>query len=178
MFFNDTYELLTTPFPIASGVTIPVGGYDFRHFRASYRFGAQRPVSGSISVQTGGFWSGDNTSVALTGGRIEVTPQLSVEPSLSFNWVDLPEGSFTTQLGRARFTYTFTPRMFLSGLLQYSSTGDTFSTNLRFRWQYSPGSEIFIVYTEDRDTNPLVPNRNTELRNRGLVVKINRLFRL
>ena len=177
-FFNDHYELLTTPFTISPGVTIPVGGYDFRNFRVSYRFGAQRQVSGQIAVRTGGFWSGDNTSVSLSRGRVEVTPQLSLEPSISFNWVDLPEGSFTTQLARARFTYTFTPRMFFSGLLQYSSGGDSFSTNLRFRWQYSPGSEIFVVYSEDRDTDPLVPDRFTELRNRGLVVKINRLFRL
>ena len=176
-FFNDHYELLTTPFTISPGVTIPVGGYDFRNFRASYRFGAQRPVSGQITFQTGGFWSGNNTAVSLSRGRVEVTPQLSLEPSVSFNWVDLPEGSFTTQLARARFTYTFTPRMFFSGLLQYSSSGDSFSTNLRFRWQYSPGSEIFVVYSEDRNTNPLIPNRLTQLRNRGLVVKINRLFR-
>ena len=177
-FFSDHYELLTSPFAISPGVTIPVGGYDFRNVRASYRFGAQRPVSGQITVQTGGFWSGNNTAVSLSRGRVEVTPQLSLEPSVSFNWVDLPEGSFTTQLAIARFTYTFTPRMFFSGLLQYSSSGDSFSTNLRFRWQYSPGSEIFVVYSEDRDTDPLVPDRFTELRNRGLVVKINRLFRL
>ncbi len=176
-FFNDHYELLTSPFTISPGVTIPVGGYDFRNVRGSYRFGAQRPVSGQISVQTGGFWSGDNTAVSLSRGRIEVTPQFSLEPSVSFNWVDLPEGSFTTQLARARFTYTFTPRMFFSGLLQYSSSGDSFSTNLRFRWQYSPGSEIFVVFSEDRNTNPLIPNRVTQLRNRGLVVKINRRFR-
>jgi len=176
-FFNDHYELLTSPFTISPGVTIPVGGYDFRNFRVSYRFGAQRPVSGQITVQTGGFWSGDNTAVSLSRGRVEVTPQFSIEPSVSFNWVDLPEGSFNTQLARARFTYTFTPRMFFSGLIQYSSSGDSFSTNLRFRWQYSPGSEIFVVFSEDRNTNPLIPNRVTELRNRGLVVKINRLFR-
>ena len=177
-FFNDHYELLTSPFAISPGVTIPVGGYDFRNVRASYRFGTQRPVSGQITLQTGGFWSGNNTAVSLSRGRVEVTPQLSLEPSVSFNWVDLREGSFTTQLAIARFTYTFTPRMFFSGLLQYSSNGDSFSTNLRFRWQYSPGSEIFVVYSEDRDTDPLVPDRFTELRNRGLVVKINRLFRL
>ena len=176
-FFNDHYELLTRPFTISPGVTIPVGGYDFRNFRASYRFGAQRPVSGQITVQTGGFWSGDNTAVSLSRGRVEVTPQFSIEPSASFNWVDLPEGSFTTQLARARFTYTFTPRMFFSGLIQYSSSGDSFSTNFRFRWEYSPGSEIFVVFSEDRNTNPLIPNRVTQLRNRGLVVKINRLFR-
>ena len=177
-FFNDHYELLTSPFTISPGVTIPVGGYDFRNFRLSYRFGAQRQVSGQITVQGGGFWSGDNTSVSLSRGRVEVTPQLSLEPSVSFNWVDLLEGSFTTQLARARFTYTFTPRMFFSGLLQYSSSGDSFSTNLRFRWEYGPGSEFFVVYSEDRDTDPLMPERFTELRNRGLVVKINRLFRL
>ena len=177
-FFNDHYELLTTPFTISPGVTIPVGGYDFRNFRASYRFGAQRPVSGQVTVQTGGFWSGNSTAVSVSRCRIEVTPQFSLEPSVSFNWVDLREGSFTTQLARARFTYTFTPRMFFSGLLQYSSSGDSFSTNLRFRWQYSPGSEIFVVYSEDRNTNPLSPDRATQLRNRGLVVKITRLFQL
>ena len=177
-FFNDNYELLTSPFTIAPGVTLPIAGYSFRSFRASYRFGAQRPISGQITVRTGGFWSGDNTSVSLSRGRVEVTPQLSVEPSVSLNWVDLPEGSFNTQLVRTRFTYTVTPRMFFSGLLQYSSSGDSFSTNFRFRWEYSPGSELFVVYSEDRDTDPLVPDRFTALRNRGLVVKVNRLFRL
>ena len=84
-FFNDHYELLTSPFTISPGVTLPVGGYDFRNVRVSYRFGAQRPVSGQISVQTGGFWSGDNTAISLSRGRIEVTPQFSLEPSVSFN---------------------------------------------------------------------------------------------
>ena len=108
-FFNDNYELLTSPFTISPGVTLPIGGYNFRSFRASYRFGAQRPLSGQITFRTSGFWSGDNTALSLSRGRIEVTPQLSVEPSISLNWVDLPEGSFTTQLASARFTYTVTP---------------------------------------------------------------------
>ena len=154
-----------------------MGGYDFRNVQLSYAFGQQRRVSGTLSVQTGQFWSGDLTSVAFNNGRIEVTPQLSVEPSVSLNWVDLPEGSFTTEIARARVSYTFNPRMFLSGLLQYNSAGDTFSTNFRFRWEYMPGSELFVVYSEDRDTDPLMPDRYTELRNRGFVVKINRLLR-
>jgi hypothetical protein len=173
----DRYELLTQPFMIAPGVTLPVGGFNFRDIGASYAFGQQRPLSGSISVRTGGFWSGDSTSVRLSQGRIEVTPQLSVEPSVSVNWVDLPEGSFTTSLERVRVTYTVTPRMFFSGLLQYNSSADIFSTNVRLRWEYSPGSELFVVYTEDRDTDPFLPDRRTGLRNRGFVVKANRLFR-
>ena len=54
---------------------------------------------------------------------------------------------------------------------------DTVSANLRFRWEYKPGSEMFVVFTEDRDTDPLMPDRFSELRNRGFVVKVNYLYR-
>ena len=173
----DRYERLTRPFSIASGVTLSSGGYEFQEFELGYTFGPQRPVSGTIEVRTGGFWSGDATSVELRRGRVEVTPQLSIEPSVSLNWVDLPEGRFTTNLGRARLTYTLTPRMFFSGLLQYNSSGHIFSTNIRLRWEYSPGSELFVVYTEDRDLDPFRPYWASAMRNRGFVVKVNRLFR-
>ena len=173
----DRYERLTKPFSIAPGVTLSSGGYEFQEFELGYTFGPQRPVSGTVEVRTGGFWSGDATSVELRRGRVEVTPQLSIEPSVSLNWVDLPEGRFTTNLGRARLTYTFTPRMFFSGLLQYNSSGHTVSTNIRLRWEYSPGSELFVVYTEDRDLDPFRPYWASAMRNRGFVVKVNRLFR-
>ena len=67
--------------------------------------------------------------------------------------------------------------MFFSGLLQYNSSADIFSTNVRLRWEYSPGSELFVVYTEDRETDLLMPDRWSGLRNRGFVVKLNRLLR-
>jgi hypothetical protein len=48
------------------------------------------------------------------------------------------------------------------------------AANVRFRWEYQPGSELFLVYNEQRDT--LTP-RFPELTNRAVVVKINRVFR-
>ena len=174
---SDRDEVLARPFRITPEVTIPVGTYGFRDIEGTYAFGQQRPVSGSVSITTGQFWSGDATSLEVSRGRIEITPQLSVEPSVSVNWINLPEGSFTATLALTRMTYTVSPRMFFSGLLQYSSSADTFSTNFRLRWEYSPGSELFVVYTEDRDTDPFLPDRGTELRNRGFVVKTTRLFR-
>ena len=110
-------------------------------------------------------------------GRVALTPQLSIEPTVSINWVDTPQGSFRTDLLVSRVTYTFTPRMFFAGLIQNNSATDTVSNNLRLRWEYTPGSELFVVYTEDRDSDPLRPNRWSELRNRGFVVKVNRLLR-
>ena len=103
-----------------------------------------------------------------------MTPRFSLEPGLSINRIDLREGRFTTTLVTTRTSYTFTPLMFFSALVQYNSSETAVSANLRFRWEYQPGSELFVVYNEARDTlNPRFPR----LENRAFVVKINRLFR-
>ena len=167
------YEMLLAPFQVAPGVFVPPGSYDFTDARIRYLMGNQRPVSGELSLQSGGFYDGTLTVIGYTNARVSVTEQLSVEPAISINLIDLPSGSFTTQVLRARTDYAFSPRMFASGLVQYSSNDSVFSTNLRFRWEYRPGSEFFLVYTDERDTR----GRGTALRNRAVVAKINRLVR-
>ena len=107
-----------------------------------------------------------------------MSPQLSVEPSYALNKVELPEGDFRTELGRVRVTYTITPRMYFSGLVQYDSRASSFSSNFRFRWEWAPGSELFVVYSDDRDTDPFMNPSSMELRNRGWAIKINRLFQI
>ena len=175
---SDSYELLQQPFsPSGSDVTIPVGGYGFTDVRLTYALGPQRLLNGRVEMATGGYFDGDITSVDLSRGRVDLLPQLAVEPSVSFNWIDLPGGSFRTDLVRARLNYTFSPRMFFSGLLQYNSANRTLGTNLRLRWEYSPGSELFVVYTEEQETDPLRPDRYAGIRDRGFVIKITRLFR-
>ncbi len=171
---QKSYELLLQPFYISSDVAIPVGGYGFSDVFLSYSMGGQRRISGSFSFQRGGFFSGTITSAGYRRGRIEVTPQLSVEPGVSVNRIELPEGRFTATLATTRATYTFTPRMFFGGLLQYNSSNNTLSANLRLRWEYSPGSELFVVYTDQRDT---MLRGAPVLENRAFIVKINRLFR-
>ena len=79
-----------------------------------------------------------------------------------------------TKLVSTRTTYTMTPRMYMSALIQYSSTTTALSSSVRFRWEYIPGSELFVVYSEGRDTFPV---RRIDLENRGFVVKINRMLR-
>ena len=64
--------------------------------------------------------------------------------------------------------------MFVAALVQYNSTLDALGTNLRFRWEYQPGSELFVVYTDERDT---LDPRGPFLENRAIVVKATRLLR-
>ena len=172
--YAQAYEFLPQPFRIASGVVLPVGGYDFGFLNAGMSFGQHRPVYGSVSVEHGTFFDGHRTTVSIRQGRVKVTPKFSLEPSASVNRVNLPAGSFTATLVGSRVTYTMTPLMFVSALLQFNSSSETVATNVRLRWEYLPGSELFVVYNEQRDT--LAPNF-PELTNRALIVKINRLFR-
>lgn len=178
--YTTTYDALKAPFTIAPGITIPVGGYDFWNARTSLRLGQQRRMSGSFFAEHGTFYGGTKTAVGFGGrgsfsGRIEVTPRFSLDPSLSLNWIDLPQGRFLTQLLTTRATYTINPAMFVSALVQYNSSNNGLSTNIRLRWEYQPGSELFIVYNEERDT--LSPLAYPDLENRAFIVKINRLFR-
>ena len=177
MAYTDNYERLARPFVIATGVTLPVGSYDFYTTRIGYIGGQQRPISGEVVLETGTFYNGDRITISVNTARVQVTPQVSLEPSFSINWVDLVQGSFTAKVARTRATYTLTPRMFVSGIVQYNSAGTSFGSNVRFRWEYRPGSELFIVYTDDYNTEELRPDV-TSLRNRALVIKFNRLFRL
>ena len=173
--YANAYEGILQPERI-SGALVPAGRYDNPEMRVSYSAGPQRRVSGSVSFRRGDYYDGTLTAVGLNRWRIEVTPQLSVEPSVSFNWIDLPHGRFDQHVAVTRVTYTLTPRAHLSGLVQYNSGSDTFGGNFRFRWEWAPGSELFVVYTEDRDTGVL--DRWSQLQSRGFVIKINRLLRI
>ena len=172
---TGNYEHLIEPFEIATDVTLPVGGYHFNDVMVSYLLGVQHRASGTVQLRRGGFYSGTITAFTVSTARVTLTPKLSFDPGVSINHVELPEGTFTAKLLSTRVDYAFTARMFVSGFLQYNSSTRRASSNFRYRWEYRPGSELFVVYTDERDTG--LVTRETSLRNRAFVVKLNRLLR-
>ena len=185
LMFNHfrTYERIPRPFAIAPDVTVPVGGYDSHYTQASYRLGQQHRVAGTVYYQEGSLYGGTKRTLGLFAGqsgppqfpRIQLSTAVSLEPSVSMNWVRLPYGDFTSTVVSNRTIYSLTSRMFVSALIQYNSSINTLSTNARLRWEYRPGSELFVVYSDGRDTGP---RGFPELMNRAFVVKVTRLFRL
>jgi hypothetical protein len=181
------YEFLRFPFtPSGSPTPIAPGAYTFSDVAVAYEFGAQRRASGTVKVQVGDYYDGTIRSLTFgpsnmySSARISILQRLAMEPTFVITRVERAAGSFTTRLARARVDYGFSPLMFASALLQYNSGDRAFSTNLRFRWEYAPGSEIFLVYTDERDMTAdryATPTTVRGLRNRAFVIKVNRLFR-
>lgn len=171
--YTRNYELITEPFEIAKGIFIAPGGYGFQGIQSQYYLGSQWRVTGRFTALRGSFYGGTRSEVGYNG-RVELTSQFAVEPRISINWVDLPVGEFTTRLIGSRATFALSTRMALSALVQYNSSNSTVSSNVRLRWEYRPGSDLFVVYSDGRET---VGTRFPRLQNQAFVVKMTRLFR-
>jgi hypothetical protein len=90
------------------------------------------------------------------------------------NDVDLPWGDFVTNLVRTRLSYSFNPRTFVQGLVQYNDRADLWSMNVRFGWLQAANTGLFIVYTDTRGLYDLIPR--PERTDRSLTVKFSRMF--
>jgi len=167
------FELLPSRFTIAPGVVVPAGGYSYSTGRFSYSLGQQRRVSGRIGASTGSLYGGTKSDVTFSG-RWGVIPQLSLEPSATLAWGSLPYGDFKARLVGSRITVTPSARMQISSLVQFNVDAKTVTSSARLRWEYTGGSDLFIVYSDGRDTQQTgFPG----LLNRTFAIKATRLFR-
>jgi hypothetical protein len=129
------------------------------------------PLYYTGGMDYGGFLSGDQSTWATSiGYRYHSTFITSV------NWVysdiDLQEGSFTTNLAQFRFTYNFTPFINIQSLIQYNTSIDTWSSNIRFAWLNTAGTGLFIVYNDTEGLGDLLIGPQ----NRTFIVKYTRQF--
>jgi len=171
--YSHEYELLPARFAIAPGVIVPAGGYTYSTSRVSYSLGQQRKVSGRLSASTGTLYGGTKSDVSYSG-RWGVVPQFSLEPNVTLAWGSLPYGDFTARLLGSRFTVTPSARMSMSSLVQFNVDAKTLTASGRLRWEYTGGSELFVVYSDGRDTQNIgFPG----LLNRTFAIKATRLFR-
>lgn len=171
--YERNCEVLDEEFELDDDVIVPPGTYNFQNLRASYNFGPQRKASGRASLTYGGFYEGRRTEAEFRG-RLELSYKFSLEPSISLNWVDTPWGASQPHLVGTRINYAFSPRIFLGTLLQYNMGGQTLSTNVRFRWEYRPGSDLYVVYSEGRLTDL---GGFPRIETRSFAVKFTRLLR-
>ena len=162
-----------TAFRLAGGLTVQPGTYQYEQGTLSYQLGSQRKLTGTLSATTGGFYGGEQDAVSYTG-RVELTKQLAVEPRAALAWLDLLQGRVVTQLFSTRTTYAMSTRMFVAAFLQYNSTVNVVDLNTRFRWEYRPGSDFYLVYSEGRNT---AGQGFPALSNRQLAAKFTRLLR-
>jgi hypothetical protein len=167
------FEQLPFDFAIARGVVVPRGAYSYNVLEVTYSLAQNRMLSGNASASHGSFYDGTRTTASYSG-RIGFSAHFAAEPTLTLNWVTLPYGDFTARLVGARFAVSPSPRLAFSSLTQFNPGAHSLTSSVRMRWEYTPGSDLYVVYSDGRDTaTPRFPG----LQNRSFAVKVTRLFR-
>lgn len=170
---NFRHEGVKEPFEIFPGVVVPAATYKDEELQLVFQTNEAAAVSFETRIVAGGFFGGD---------RLALSPELEFRVGETFNgeleWshndIELEGGDFTTNLGRLRLNYSFTPRIFVQALVQYNDRADAWATNLRFAWLQRANTGLFVVYDEVRD----IGNTGIGIPARSLIVKYSRLFDL
>ncbi|MFH1766051.1 MAG: DUF5916 domain-containing protein, partial [Gemmatimonadota bacterium] len=172
LFFQDGENRPDEEFDLADTLYVPVGTYDGKVAMVMFATSPSRPVVLDGNFRAGNFYGGTMVSV---GGTLSVapSPQVSLGFGLNQNRVEVPSGEFTANLVSLRGTYSFSTRLSTNLLIQYNSLDEYFSTNLRVNFIHRPGSDLFLVFTEERGGE----GDFWEVSDRGMVMKLTYLKR-
>ncbi len=168
--FDRDYDYLPYDWRTAGGV-VPIGGYTWDTFRASYSSNRSKRVYGNVSYDTGGYYNGDKQTY---GAGLSFLPleTLLVETSYTRNHITLPERpAYRTNTVSTRVSYSFTPDLFLKSYIQYNDAARSASLNILFWYIYRPGSDLYIVYNQGWETDVPGP-RDYRVRAKSLAVKM------
>ena len=150
---DEQFERTLEDFPIHPDATIPAGGYTFRTAGLSVRTAGRRRVSAELEATTGEFWSGER-DVVRGGVTVRPYPGIFLTPEIEWNDVRLPTGSFDATVFRFEGEWHKSPDTSFLTQLQYDNVSRVVGLFSRLRWIVRPGSEVFLVFTQNWEDGP------------------------
>ncbi len=136
----------TQSFDLFPGTTVAPGGYDWTQTFVTVTTSRARAISGALFVAQGGLYDGGGTLInATVDARLE--PHLLLSATLERTAFQRPIGDFVAHTARLRADWATSARLNTTLFAQYDNASRRFSSNARVRWIPSPGSDLFVVWT-------------------------------
>lgn len=150
---EHNYESVGEPFAISEDVAVPEGHYWFH--RAWLELAPPRGLlfRPTFTFRAGEFY--DGWAVAASAGPAwNISPFLELSADYQINVIRFPNRgqSVDTHLGRLRVQTAFDIHASIATFIQYNSVADVLSVNARFRYQFSEGNDLWLVYNEGLNT--------------------------
>ena len=144
-------EGLSSSFELRDGVVIEEGRYTTTDVMGMANTSESRRVSFNLFTMNSGFFDG-RLRVFSPGVAVKPHPRVRLQVNYSRSEIRLPQegGDFNTNLVVLRGLLALSPDAFVRGLLQWNDDDDKFSGNVQLRWNYRPGSDVYLVYNERR----------------------------
>jgi hypothetical protein len=155
-------EGLVEDFEIRPGLTIPRGTYWWREWQFDFQSFQGRSFSLESNLNFGDFY--DGTSIRSTNTLLWRTSKyLNLALLYEYNNIQLPDGTFDSNLFSSRMRYALSPNVFGSLLSQWNTQQE--ELNFNFRLQIIPkiGANFFLIVNQIYDTkeNSIVSERGT-----------------
>ncbi len=145
---------------------LPTGPYHYKQLNMNYNSNPRKILNYSLSSTYGTYFNGTiwNNN---TGINFRTQPWGAYGISVDYNRIILPEpyANTTLLLISTRFELTFTRSLFFTTFLQYNTQTNNFNINSRLQWRFAPMSDLFIVWTDNYETEKIF------IKNRALVIK-------
>ena len=131
----------------------------------------------NTSASAGTFYDGTNIEIKVEP-IWNISRNVELGAIYQFNRVRLDrDQKFFVHLARLRAQIGFTTKISINTFLQYNTATDTFSSNMRFRYNFREGNDLWLVYNEGRLTDrfsqtPTAPS----LDNRTILLKYTYTF--
>ncbi len=136
----------TQPFDLFPGTTVAPGGYDWTQAFATVTTSRARTISGALFVAQGGLYDGQGTLLSATvDARVE--PHVLLSATIERTTFQRPLGDFVAHTARLRVDWATNARLNTTLFAQFDNASRHFSSNARVRWIPSPGSDLFVVWT-------------------------------
>ncbi len=152
--FIRNFDDLRQGFSLSADAQVPAGEHTFHMGSFSFATVPGRAFVLSGGARFGEFYDGTQRSFRLDPTWIAST-QLRVTGTYRYNEIDFSQRSqeFVSHLARVRIEAAADSHLSGSVFIQFSSTADALSTNVRFRYHFSEGRDVFLVYNETLDTD-------------------------
>jgi hypothetical protein len=172
---NDNVNLL---FPISftddGSPPLPAMNYNYSQLNLKYFSDTRKKFSFTLQATGGGFYNGTLYS-GVIGIIFRSQPHLNLVIQAEYDDIQFPKpyGSNKLLLISPRIEINFSTSISWTTFLQYNTQENNFNINSRFQYRFKPMSDIYIVYTDNYFTTPIIQNKN-----RAIVFKLNYWFNL
>jgi hypothetical protein len=166
------YEDVPDPFDLPRDVIVPVGEYDWVNFNGYLDTTMGRSVVVTTEIECCSFYNG---SYFKTDFQVAFRPNeiFEIVPRYVGEFIDLPTGYVEIHIFSLETAANFTADMQLALQAQFDTISRNFGLSARYRWEYSPGNEVFVGFGQ----TALIPGTHFSGQTITLSVRLGRTFR-
>jgi hypothetical protein len=148
------YEDLVEPFVLSEDAVVPIGNYTFFQVGASYHVSHTRLFQVRPRLSAGTFYDGWQATAGVSPVWY-VSPHLELSGFYEFNRIRFPDRDqgLDAHLARLRIGTALNTEVSTNAFIQFNSAANTVSANVRFRYNFREGNDLWIVYDEVMNTD-------------------------